>query len=333
MALFGSTSATISRRKATWTCWWSSILTPTSTSLPSSACKRSCRYDRLPRRPQRAGVPEQAFSAGGLSGSEGSVCCGEMPKPNPKAGFYFTKANVRVTLDNLALNRCYSNCEPRLMKLQTNRLMPLFVCLIFLRQSGSSDAQIARLAFQSDTGHYIGRGLNYDLTYTPSNGAFFSASVSRTLPSGEPAQFTFLLGGGRTPFSFLSFGTDQLGIPIQPGFYPGAERAAFATIGHAGLDLGFDGYGCNAVSGNFTISDLSFGPANSIQRFAASFEHHCQGWFGALSGTFRFAAVPEPSALSLSGCGGVAALACSILRKRQDRYCLKSRGADGNTNC
>jgi len=51
-----------------------------------------------------------------------------------------------------------------------------------------------------------------------------------------------------------------------------------------GLSFSGDGRGCNTVSGQFTITDAVFGTDGSVQRFAASFEQHCDGAGPALRG-------------------------------------------------
>src|SRR5207253_1472673 len=114
-------------------------------------------------------------------------------------------------------------------------------------------------------------------------------------------------------FALLFFGTDQLGIPIQPGIYglPGntAQRADFAAPGHAGLDVSFQNRGSNTLTGNFTITDVSFfhDAANNLKvgSFAASFEQHSEGATPALRGNFQFqssaARIPEPESLALLG--------------------------------
>jgi hypothetical protein len=107
----------------------------------------------------------------------------------------------------------------------------LLPSILLISWIGHAEAQVARLTFQSQPGDYIGEGLTRDIIYTPDNGAYFSADVRRTLPSGAPAEIIFTLGFGETPFALLFFGTDQLGIPMQPGFYPNAQRADLRVRG------------------------------------------------------------------------------------------------------
>ncbi len=171
---------------------------------------------------------------------------------------------------------------------------------------------IAHLVLESQPGDYIGQGLDFDVTYTPINSSLFFPEIRRTIgPSNAPAELLFVLGtvtgGPDNTFALLFFGTDALGIPIQPGFFPDAERADFASLGHPGLDISFQNRGCNMVSGTFTIDDVVFSDAaaaatgSSIERFSASFEQHCEGFAPALFGTFSYRAfgAPEPGTLIL----------------------------------
>lgn len=171
---------------------------------------------------------------------------------------------------------------------------------------------IAHLVLDSEPGDFIGQGLDFDITYTPNNSAFFFPQIRRTIgPTNEPAELLFVLGtvtsGPDNTFALLFFGTDMLGIPIQPGFFPDAERADFASPGHPGLDVSFQNRGCNTLTGNFTVDDVVFSNAaavatgSPIESFSASFEQHCEGFAPALLGTFSYSAfgVPEPGTLML----------------------------------
>jgi hypothetical protein len=177
----------------------------------------------------------------------------------------------------------------------------------------SSAAPIARLAFQSDVGDFIGQGATVDITYTPANSDLFSAQVRRSVgtPPGLPAQLLFLMGtvapDPDNTFASVSFGTDQLGAPIVPGTYPDAERADFASSGHPGLDISFQNRGCNTLTGSFVVTDATFttdGVGNSvIQSFVASFEQHCEGAIPRLVGTFSYFADAARLVVSKAGIG------------------------------
>lgn len=208
------------------------------------------------------------------------------------------------------------------------RLNPFIFCFALWCFCSAARADFAELTLQSQPGDFIGQGGTYDIVY-PSNE--ISAQIRRSLPSG-PAELLFVLGHSSpdNTFALLFFGTDQLGIPIQPGVYglPGntAQRADFAQPGHPGLDVSFQGRGSNTLTGNFTITDVSFfhDSNNQLQvgSFMASFEQHSGGATPALFGTFTFrsSAVPEPPVLMLAAIGGVLVIAWRFVsRKKRDQ--------------
>ncbi len=163
----------------------------------------------------------------------------------------------------------------------------------------------AELILSSQPGDFIGQGGSYDITYP---GAEISAQIRRTLPSGQPAELLFVLGHvapSPNTFALLFFGTDQLGIPFQPGVYgiPGntAQRADFAQPGHPGLDVSFQNRGSNTLTGNFTVDWVQFfkDASNNFQIGAldVTFEQHSEGATPALFGHFTYLrtgfAIPE----------------------------------------
>jgi len=162
---------------------------------------------------------------------------------------------------------------------------------------------VARLTLQSQPGDFIGLGGTFDITYTPTNSTFFFTEIRKSIGPfpGSPAEVGFQVGtpagaGSEITLALLFFGTDQLGIPIQPGPYPNAERADFASPGHPGLDVSFQHRGCNEVTGSFTINHFTFsGPTifpRTIQTFGTTFEQHCEGAEPALFGSFTYDAAP-----------------------------------------
>lgn len=200
----------------------------------------------------------------------------------------------------------------------------LVLGLLALSAVHTSQAQFAHLTLQSQPGDFIGQGGTFDIFYTPAPGQFFSAQVRRTIGSPPaPAELLFVMGSSSGPmgntFALLFFGTDQLGIAIQPGFYPNAERADFASPGHPGLDVSFQNRGCNTLTGNFTVTNATFGAGNAIETFGATFEQHCEGAAPALFGTFTYSAqgIPEPSAWALMLSSGGLLAAYGIARHRE----------------
>jgi hypothetical protein len=175
-------------------------------------------------------------------------------------------------------------------------MIPLGALLILAampRLSGATPT--AHLILDAQPGDFVGPGSgHFDITYTPLNSDFFSAQIQRTIGSApaQPAEALFLMGtvtsGPDNTFALLFFGTDQLGIPIQPGFYPDAQRADFAEPGHPGLDVGFQNNGSNGVRGEFTVDDITVSPdLGTILTFGAHFQQFAERRY---TGTFTYSA-------------------------------------------
>ncbi len=199
--------------------------------------------------------------------------------------------------------------------MQTSKFFKLLLCGVFFLAATHANAKTAHLTMHSQAGDYIGQGKDYDITFTPDNSYFFFARSYSSLPSQQPSYLSFVLGSGQnTPFALLDFSTRGLGLPMQVGTYTNAERAAFASLSHPGLDVSFEGRGSNTLTGSFTVTDFKYSPTLGIQSFSASFEQHSGGNQAALFGTFTYndmpPAVPEPEtyAMMFAGLGLIAAL-------------------------
>jgi hypothetical protein len=123
---------------------------------------------------------------------------------------------------------------------QAIRIILLLIATSWLAVPVEAQATpVAHLTLQSQPGDFIGQGGTFDITYTPTNSTAFFTEIRKTIGPfpGSPAEVGFNLGtvtgGSDNTFVTLFFGTDQLGIPLQPGIYPNAQRADFASPGFA----------------------------------------------------------------------------------------------------
>lgn len=174
----------------------------------------------------------------------------------------------------------------------------LLVPFVVLLLASFARGDTAHLTLTSQPDDFIGQGMNFDIIYPDTAPTTISPQVRRTLADGSPAELLFVLdnNGPTNTFALLFFGTDQLGIPFQPGVYgiPGntAQRADFAQPGHAGLDVSFQNRGSNTLTGNFTVDSVQFfkDASNNFQigELDVTFEQHSEGATPALFGHFTF---------------------------------------------
>ncbi|MEW2146605.1 hypothetical protein AB0869_27720 [Micromonospora vinacea] len=83
-----------------------------------------------------------------------------------------------------------------------------------------------------------------------------------------------------------------VGEQLHPGNYPNAERAGFQTGRAPGLDVSFGSSGCNQVHGRFTIHQIGFDAAGTINMLEATFVQRCSPGSPAVSGTLKYKATP-----------------------------------------
>ena len=139
----------------------------------------------------------------------------------------------------------------------------------------STGGATAVLAFQSDPGDDIGAGQTQ----------LYALNASRyelTLDATH-SQFHFAITPGTGDYWTLNL-TAPSGQALAPGLYNNAVRLPALTPGQPGMDFYGNGRGCNQTTGRFLVAEAVYGPSNSIARFHAKFEQHCDGWSRALHG-------------------------------------------------
>lgn len=152
----------------------------------------------------------------------------------------------------------------------------LFTLLVL---SVPAQAQVTSLTMVSDPGDYIGGGQFY--FYTPADGTF---SAQKNYDQGVSLSFN-------TPsyshWWYLDFAAPN-NQPLSVGTYTGAIRFPFQATNQPGLSVYGDGRGCNTLTGTFDVLEVTYGAANDVVAFDATFEQHCEGATAALRGEIRY---------------------------------------------
>ena len=160
---------------------------------------------------------------------------------------------------------------------------------------------LTQLSMTSDPGDYIGLGNTY--LYNAGDGTF-TASASASVVGGkaDSISLTFISPGYANDWN-VDLNTTQIGTGLIPGEYDNAQRAAFTSYGHPGLDVYGDGRGSDTVTGKFTILDAVFDYSVSppkVVSFAATFEQHSEGATPALHGAIYYNSTAYPTYFPLS---------------------------------
>lgn len=155
----------------------------------------------------------------------------------------------------------------------------LFILLATLFAARSVSAAQTVLTYVSEPGDYIGGG--EEATFTPADGTFV---LNPTYANGQVVSFN-------TPtyshWWSLYFGAAD-GQVLVAGTYENAERFAFKSPGHPGIDFTGDGRGCNTIRGRFDLREIERDAAGTVVKLAIDFEQHCEGMGPGLFGQVRY---------------------------------------------
>lgn len=206
-----------------------------------------------------------------------------------------------------------------------------FVCACLLFLSSAAFAQQSILVLKSSPGDPVGGGTTR--VFSPPSATLFANSngfggVSVSVQEGIfPPQFWS-----------LDF-APALGLALQQGFYPQAERFGNPSPNAPGLLVSGNSAFCNTIAGSFNVREIAFGPFGEIQRFAVDFEQFCDGVQQPLTGELRVnsavaTTIPLPpiitldSAMNFAGCVEATGPAGAAVKLNA----TASRDAVGGTN-
>ena len=147
----------------------------------------------------------------------------------------------------------------------------------FVLLTHDAHAQTTALVLNSAPGDFIGGGLNQ--TFTESDGTF---TAMRNFDNGVSIFFN----GG--PHWWYLYFAAPMDAPLIVGFFDEATRFPFQSPTKPGLDVSGEGRGCNELTGRFEVLEVVYGPTGDVERFAATFEQHCEGMEPALTGSILF---------------------------------------------
>ena len=140
-------------------------------------------------------------------------------------------------------------------------------------------------SYDSDPGDWVGKG-DTD-SFTQADGAF------KWVVNQPELNIQMDFNDGGLPSERWSVALDAPdGDPLTVGTYLGATRWPFNGPGEPGLDVSGNGAGCNTLTGEFTVHEISYNGEGELTRIWADFEQHCEGAPEALYGTVDFRAVP-----------------------------------------
>jgi len=163
--------------------------------------------------------------------------------------------------------------------------------VLHLLSPSAVTGQTTDLVLKSQPGDYIGGGV--DREFSPENGTFTAARNS------DNGVHVFFNGGER--WWDLSFAAPYDGV-LVPGVYQNAIRWPLQSPTGAGLSIWGEGRGCNTLFGRFEVLEASYSTTGEVERFAATFEQHCEGAPPMLLGSIMVNSTLPPPAQPPSRC-------------------------------
>lgn len=171
--------------------------------------------------------------------------------------------------------------------------------------SGLAAGQTTVLDLKSQPGDWVGGGVNQ--TFTPADGIF---TASRNFDNGVSITFD-----GGPHWWRLDFAAPN-DAALVPGAYENATRWPFQSPTGAGLDVSGEGRGCNTLIGRFEVLEAVYSGSGAVERFAATFEQHCEGAGPALLGSVLYNSTlpppPPPPTVCISKVATIPALIAEV---------------------
>ena len=140
-------------------------------------------------------------------------------------------------------------------------------------------AGINGLLFFSQPGDFIGLGESREISARQAG-----VTITPVNLQGGGVTVHFQTGGQTWTAEFAAGG----GAPLTVGAYENAVRFPFNSGLSPGLSLSGESRACNTLRGRFEVLDVAFGVDGSVERFAADFVQHCDGFAPALFGQVRY---------------------------------------------
>jgi hypothetical protein len=182
--------------------------------------------------------------------------------------------------------------------MRVNRIMALAILMVAAASPVAAWAQTTALVLHSQPGDPVGGGT--DRTFFPADGVF--------TPSTSDNVLNVYFNGG--PHWWYLYFAAPANAPLTVGVYEDATRWPFQSPTKPGLSVGGDDSGCNMLNGRFEVVEAVYGPGGQVERFAATFEQHCEGLPAALASNLPPA---DPSHITVAAANSLSCGASNVL--------------------